>query len=182
MVGWHRPVDRAHGLRAAWLAGQAGRVSHHGESVHAAPVVAALGLVPADSGHRDRPLLHRRREWRAYKVPAEIKPHFFSEDGIAFPIQGMKHYLAAVVRRDGTAALDEMWDERTELASAPVQFDWEAPLEIQAWVDGESVHAEVGRVTLAGKMRNGRLAGGGGTGIVVTEGAVEMSRLRVGPL
>ncbi len=86
------------------------------------------------------------------------------------------------MRRDGTAALVEMWDEQTDLASAPIEFDWEAPLEIRAWVDGESVLAEIGGVTLSGKMRNGRLAGGGGTGIVVTEGTVEMSRLRVDPL
>lgn len=120
------------------------------------------------------------REWSGYKVTAEITPNFFTEAGVAIYVQGMKHYLGAVLRRDSTAVIVEMWDEQIDLASAPVKFDWEAPIAIEVWVEGKTVHAKIGDVSLTGEIKNARL-NSGGTGIVVTEGTVELNKLRVSP-
>ena len=118
------------------------------------------------------------REWCAYKVSAEIIPHFFNEGGVSFYVQGMKHYLSAVVRRDGTAAIVEMWDELIELASAPANFKWEEPLVIEAWVTDGTAYAVIGGVRLSGKIRNRRL-NAGGAGIVLTVGSAGLSRFHV---
>lgn len=121
------------------------------------------------------------REWSEYRVSAEIIPNFFTESGIAIYVQGMKHYLAAVVRRDSTAAIVEMWDEPVDLASGPVEFAWEAPLVIEVWVDRSTIHAEIGGVAFSGEIQNPRLRSGG-TGVVLTEGTVELLRLGVSPI
>ena len=122
------------------------------------------------------------REWKGYRTRAGFIPNFFAEAGVGIHIQGMTYFLAAVVRRDGTAAIVEMWDDSTDLATTSLKFSWEEPLEIETWVEGTTAHAKIGSVTLSGEIRNQRLAEGGGTGLVITEGTAQLKRLAVSPV
>jgi len=123
------------------------------------------------------------RTWSGYRIRAQLTPSFFSEAGIAVYVQGMKHYLAAVVRSDGTAALVEMWDEPTDLATAsfPSGIAWETPMDFEVWVEGRTLHAKVGSQELSGEIRNSRLDSGG-AGIVVTEGTLKVTKIAVSPV
>lgn len=121
-------------------------------------------------------------DWSGYQVSAVIKPAFFTEGGIAIHVRGLKHYLAAVLRRDRTAALLEVYDEVRELATAPLEFAWETPIEIEVSVADGTLRASFAGTELSAQISEPRLVVGGGTGFVVTEGTIEIEHFAVEPV
>jgi ADP-ribosylglycohydrolase len=118
-------------------------------------------------------LIQGTREWRDYRVSADVTPHLADSAGIAARVQGLQRgYLLELVGRH-RVRLVKRWDGETELASAT--FAWEygttyllaldvrGPT-VRGWVDGRLVADVIdddrrlrdGSVALT--VRNGRSA------------------------
>lgn len=121
------------------------------------------------------------QEWHDYRVRATITPRFFSEGGIIIHARGMLHYLAAILRSDGTAALLEVYDAVREIISAPVEFEWESPTAIEVTVERDQLRATIAGAELSGRIAEPRLAAAGGAGIVITEGSILLNEFLVEP-
>jgi hypothetical protein len=118
-------------------------------------------------------LIQGTREWRDYRVSADVTPHLADAVGLAARVQGLERgYLFELVGRHRVRLL-KRWHGETELASS--SFTWEygttyalalevrGPV-IRGWVDGRliaDVIDEDSRLrdgSIALTVRNGRTA------------------------
>ena len=118
-------------------------------------------------------LIQGTREWRDYRVSADVTPHLADAVGLAARVQGLERgYLLELVGRH-RVRLVKRWHGETELASTP--FAWEygttyalalevrGPV-IRGWVDGRLVadviddDARLRDGSIALTVRNGRTA------------------------
>ncbi|HEU4546845.1 MAG TPA: hypothetical protein VFR88_11190, partial [Microlunatus sp.] len=118
-------------------------------------------------------LIQGTREWRDYRVSADVTPHLAEAVGLAARVQGLERGYLLELEGRRRVRLVKRWHGETELAGIP--FSWEygttydlvlevrGPV-IRGWVDGRLV-AEVvdddsrlrdGSVALT--VRNGRTA------------------------
>jgi len=93
-------------------------------------------------------LMQGTRQWRNYRVEADVTPHMAEAAGIAVRVQGLERYYAMLLRRDGKVELVKVLDGEQVMASAP--FEWSfggtyvMTLEVQdshirGWIDGRLV-------------------------------------------
>jgi hypothetical protein len=125
-------------------------------------------------------LIHGTREWRDYRVSADVTPHLSRVAGLAARVQGLRRYYALLLV-PGALRLVKMLDEERILAEAP--FDWtfgerhELSLEvvkgrIRASVDGTPVFDIVDDDR---PLRDGAVA------LVVEEGRTATRVVRIQP-
>ena len=118
-------------------------------------------------------LIQGTREWRDYRVSADVTPHLADAVGLAARVQGLERsYLLELVGRH-QVRLVKRWHGETELASGPLTWEYgttyalalevRGPL-IRGWVDGRliaDVIDEDSRLrdgSIALTVRNGRTA------------------------
>ncbi len=126
-------------------------------------------------------LIQGTREWRNYRVTADVTPHMVKAAGIAARVQGMRRFYALLLYREGKARLIKALDGDTTLAEAdfPWQFGETHELSLQAvghrlqaWVDGR----------LLFDVEDGdRPLDGGGIALVCEEGRTATRAVTVRP-
>lgn len=93
-------------------------------------------------------LIQGTRQWRNYRVSADVTPHMVDAAGVAVRVQGLRRYYGMLLRRDNTAQLIKVLDGETVLASAPFKWmlgeTYEMTLQahgkrLQGWINGEAV-------------------------------------------
>jgi hypothetical protein len=127
-------------------------------------------------------LIQGTREWRDYRVSADVTPHMAKAAGIAARVQGMRRYYALLLSDDGKVQLVKALDGERVLAE--VELDWrfgqthdlalavDGP-RLRAWVDGEELFALVD---------DERPLETGGVALVCQEGRTATQVVRVGPI
>lgn len=127
-------------------------------------------------------LMTGTREWRDYRVSADITPHMVEASGLGVHVQGMTRYIAFLLCRDGKARLVSMFDGEEEIlaeAAFPLTFGRRYEVEVTASqgqfgcaVDGQQVlQASGGHPVLAH----------GGIALVVEEGRTATQNVKVQP-
>jgi hypothetical protein len=133
--------------------------------------------------NEDRGLVSQgTREWTDYRVEATINPALGRNAGIAARVQGMRRYYALLLGSDETVRLVKMDDTERVLAEAPFAWKVFTPYTLSIEVSGEKITASVeGGPTLTASDAGTRLKGGG-VGLVVEDGTLTCSGVRVRPL
>jgi len=127
-------------------------------------------------------IMQGTREWRDYRVTADVTPHMVEATGIAARVQGLRRYYALQLARNHTVQLIRLVDVPELLAESP--FEWAfgethtLALEVRGThlegrVDGEMLF-ELNDTTAP----DGALADGG-IGLVVTEGRTATQALSI---
>ncbi len=133
-------------------------------------------------------LFQGTREWKNYRVKAEVAPALVKAGGIAARVQGMRRFYALFLCEGGVARLVKALDGDHILAKAP--FDWERwkpytlELEVSDAQAGEAAHLRAwidGRL-LFDVQDTQRPLDGGGVAVVVEEGHLLGGAVRVEPI
>ena len=126
-------------------------------------------------------LIQGTREWRDYRVSADVTPHLADAVGLAARVQGLERGYLLELEGRRRVRLVKRWHGETELASIP--FTWEygttyelalevrGPL-IRGWVDGRLV-ADV--IDEDPRLRDGSVA------LTVRSGRTATTAVSVGP-
>jgi len=115
-------------------------------------------------------LMQGTREWRDYRVSAEIRPHLAKSCGIGARVQGMRRYYALLLGPDNTARLVKALDGVAVLGE--IDFSWEYgrtyALELQA--QGTRLQARIDTQLLFDVDDTTCPLDGGGIALVCEEG------------
>lgn len=131
--------------------------------------------------NRGRGLLHvGAREWRDYRVTCTLTPMVATEFGIAARVQGLTRHYALVLRPGNRLLLVRRDHEETLLAET--RFDWtlRTPYELALEIRGSSITGSIDG-TRQIEAEDTALAEGS-LGIVISNGRVNASPLRIAPL
>jgi ADP-ribosylglycohydrolase len=126
-------------------------------------------------------IIHGTRQWSDYNVSAAITIHLGREGGLAVRVQGLRRYYALVLSRDGFLRLVKARDDqRSVLAEQAFSWEFDRPVMMKISVSGTSITCFVdGRPVFA--VRDETLPYlDGGIGLVINEGALSTSEIRVG--
>jgi len=127
-------------------------------------------------------LLYGTRDWKNYKVSADVTPHLACTVGIAARVQGMKRYYALCITQEGKGKLIKVFDE--EIVLNEVNIDWvlgqtyDLALEISdnrltGWINGsELLHAKDASNILED----------GGIALVCERGRTETNKVTITPV
>lgn len=126
-------------------------------------------------------LIHGTREWTDYRVTvSDFLVQLGHPAGVAIRVRGLHRYYAFVLTGAGrTVSLVKAYDEnRIVLASA--SFDWhlDEKYEMSIQAVGRKILGQVGDVQLRAEDDGYK---GGGLGLIVTDGAVSASHVKVEP-
>jgi ADP-ribosylglycohydrolase len=132
-------------------------------------------------------LIQGTREWKDYRVSADVTPHLVKAAGIAARVQGMRRYYALLLGRDGADSghpnvrLVKALDGDSVLAETDLPWlfgaTYDLSLEVigsrlRAWIDGQQVfEVEDNECPLTG----------GGVALVCEEGRTTTQAVRVRP-
>jgi hypothetical protein len=93
-------------------------------------------------------LIQGTREWRNYRVRADVTPHLVTSCGIGARVQGMRRYYALLLCHDGKVRLVKALDGTTELGETELPWEYgqtyllELQVQetrLQAWIDDKSL-------------------------------------------
>ena len=125
-------------------------------------------------------MLYGTREWRDYRLAADVTPHLARRVGIAARAQGMRRYYALLLNRDEqTLQLVRELDGTTVIAQTDFHWELGETYEMELRVFGDALEGRVGDVTLAG--RDASLPSGG-IALVLDEGRSETTAIEVKPV
>jgi len=101
------------------------------------------------------------REWRGYRASVEVLPHMCDAAGLAVHVQGLRRYYALLLRRGGKLELVRFVGKETVLASADVEWEFDAPRKLTLTAcDGEVRGTLDGATALTAKDEDAALATG----------------------
>lgn len=125
-------------------------------------------------------MLYGTREWRDYRLAADVTPHLARRVGIAARAQGMRRYYALLLNRDDQS-LQLVRELDGTRVIAQTDFPWELgeTYEMELHIVGDALEGRVGDVTLA--ARDAGLASGG-IALVLDEGRSETTAVEVKPV
>ena len=111
------------------------------------------------------------RDWRDYRVSADITPHFVKSVGLAVRVQGLERYYALLLCNDGTAKLIKRLDgqERT-LAGKPFPWDYARACYFTLEAHGSRLVGSINGSVLFDVEDNDHPLASGAIGIVCEEG------------
>ena len=122
------------------------------------------------------------REWRDYRVEADVTVHMAEAAGIAARVQGMRRYYALLVRRGGDLALVRVVNEETVLARVPgagPAFGETCRLAIE--VRGDRIACFRDGRLIAQAEDTGSELRGGAVALVCEEGRMASGPVTIGP-
>jgi ADP-ribosylglycohydrolase len=125
-------------------------------------------------------IIHGTRHWTDYTVSSNVNIHLGHEGGLAFRVQGLRRYYALLLSRDGFARLVKTRDgKRTVLAEKA--FDWalEKPHLMTISVRGDRIDASLDGQPVFSVRDDKQGYENGGIGLVINEGALSTSEIRV---
>ncbi len=126
-------------------------------------------------------IIHGTRDWRDYEVLSDVTIHLATEAGIAARVQGLRRYYALLLSRQGKVSLVKVRDDvRTVLADKPFDWSFERPYAVKLSVKGNTIACALDGDTLFTVVDDIDVYDSGGIGLVINEGALSTSEIRVG--
>ena len=127
-------------------------------------------------------LIQGTREWTDYRLDSDMTIHLGRYAGLAARVGGLRRFYAARLHRDGQfQILRVLDDDREVLASTELPWRLEEKVPVSMTVRGRRIIASAGDTVLtADDDQNGYLSSGG-AGLLVSDGAVTVDRIRVTP-
>lgn len=126
-------------------------------------------------------VIHGTREWTDYRVTASnFVVQLGHPAGVAIRVRGLHRYYAFLLTGAGkTVSLVKAYDEN-RIVLASVSFDWslDEQYEISIQAVGSKISGQIGDVQLSAEDNGYK---GGGLGLIVTDGAVSASSVKVEP-
>lgn len=113
-------------------------------------------------------LLHGSRDWRDYRVQADVTPHLVRRTGISGRVQGMRRYYALVLANEGKAQLVRELDGTTVLAETPLALELYRTYALELVVNGSTLVGTIDGETVL-EAEDDALATGG-IALLVDEG------------
>jgi len=87
-------------------------------------------------------LIQGTREWRDYRVEADVTPHLIEAAGVAARVQGMRRYYALLVR-PGRVQLVKMCNVETVLCDAAFEWQLGETLQMEIVVVGDQIKGSI---------------------------------------
>jgi ADP-ribosylglycohydrolase len=126
-------------------------------------------------------LIHGSRDWRNYRVDADVTPHMAAAVGLAARVQGLTRYYALELAGRSTVRLVRRWDEdEAVLASADLAWEFGRRYQLTLQADGRALTAAVDGTELFHVTDDGPGPDSGGIALLVTEGRTATERVSVG--
>ena len=125
-------------------------------------------------------LLHGTRDWRDYRVQADVTPHLVRRAGLAARVQGMRRYYALVLTDQAKAQLVRTLDGDTVLAEAPFEMELYRTYQLELTVCGSTITGSIDGDT-ALRAEDDALASGG-IALLVDEGRTATQTVAVSPV
>lgn len=126
-------------------------------------------------------LIQGTRDWRDYRVSAEIIPLLSKSAGIAARVQGMRRYYALLVCRGDTVRLVKFLEGEQLLGERSFPWEFGQNLRIELQVQGSRIQAWVAGQLLFDLDDQEPALTGGGVALVVEEGCLDCDRVTVRP-
>lgn len=123
------------------------------------------------------------REWRAYRLEAEVKPLLCSAAGIAVCVQGLRRYYSLLLTAGGRLRLTKMLEHEQTLAEAEFAWALEQPYRLALETEAGRLRAGVNGQRVFDVVDTDSDLDGGAVALVVEEGclatwAVSVTALR----
>jgi ADP-ribosylglycohydrolase len=125
------------------------------------------------------------RDWKNYRVNAEIVALLADAWGLAVRVQGRERYYALMFDKvdGGRIKLVRRDHDETILASDRFQWQYDQGYDVDLQVNGSKIEAHVGgRQILVVVDAEGSTLAGGGVGLVVDTGSISTRAVRITPL
>lgn len=126
-------------------------------------------------------LIQGTREWTDYEVQAAIRPHLLKRGGLAARVQGMRRYYGLLLAHNNRLCLVKALDSDTVLAEAPFDWEYDQVYEMSLCVNGQRVIAKVDDEVILDVTDEDQPLTGGGIALVIEEGRLNASAVRVTP-
>ena len=125
-------------------------------------------------------LLHGNRDWRDYRVGADVTPHLARRVGIAARAQGMRRYYALVITDQGKAQLVRELDGTTVLAETELPLELYRTYQFEIVADGATITGQIDGETVL-TAEDSSLAEGG-IALLIEEGRTATQAVRIAPV
>ena len=125
-------------------------------------------------------LLHGNRDWRDYRVGADVTPHLARRVGIAARAQGMRRYYALVITNQGKAQLVRELDGTTVLAETELPLELYRTYQFEIVADGATITGQIDGETVL-TAEDSSLAEGG-IALLIEEGRTATQAVRIAPV
>jgi ADP-ribosylglycohydrolase len=122
------------------------------------------------------------RDWRNYRVNAEIVPLLADAWGLAARVQGRERYYALMFDKTdgGSIRLIRRNHDETLLASERFQWQFDQKYDVDLQVNGRQIEAYVGGKQIFGVLdTDGSTLTGGGVGLVVDTGSIATQAVHI---
>ena len=127
-------------------------------------------------------MIQGTREWRNYRVSADVRPHMAERAGIGARVQGMRRYYALLLCRDNKLRLIKALDGETVLAEANFNWRFGESHDLSLEVDGTRLRAWVdGKLAFDVRDRERPLTGGA-VALICEEGRTATEQVIVQPV
>ena len=125
-------------------------------------------------------IIHGTRAWIDYTVRSVITVHLGDYGGVAVRVQGLRRYYAVRLTRAGQVELVRVRDDTTiVLASAPMELEFETPIDVRVTAVGADLVAEISGTQL--QARDGSITAlhDGGIGLFIANGGLSADEIVV---
>jgi ADP-ribosylglycohydrolase len=120
------------------------------------------------------------RQWRDYRVEAEVMPHMVRAFGLAARYQGQRRYYALLLTPTGLARLLKLHDEEQVLAEKPLDWSWRTTYRLALRVHGNRIEAFIDGQKLFDIKDPYQPLECGGIAMLVEEGQTQVKEVSVG--
>ena len=125
-------------------------------------------------------ILQGSRKWTDYAVEADLMLHLGAYGGVIVRAEGQRRFYAARLTRDGKLQIVRRKDEtETVLTEKPLDIAFETAFTLTVSVSGNRIEAQAGDCVVTAEDA---AFPGGAAGLVVHEGALSATRIRVRPV
>jgi ADP-ribosylglycohydrolase len=120
-------------------------------------------------------------DWSEYRISSRIVPHLFASGGLALGVRSLGSFLSLELSPPGEILIvDRRRGERRVLASSPMAFSWEEPIELSLSCAKGRVDASArGRPVLSAEVD--AASGSGAAGLFVDSGSLSCLDMRIEP-
>ncbi len=123
-------------------------------------------------------LLYGTRDWRDYRVKADVTPHLVRRTGLAARVQGMKRYYGLLLTDDGKLQLVRELDGTTVLAELHCDLELYHTYTFELAVEGKRISGSVDGLSITAEDD---ALSSGGIGLVVDEGRTASQKVVISP-
>ena len=126
-------------------------------------------------------LIQGTRDWRDYRVSADLTPHLVRAAGIGVRVQGLRRYYALLLCADGVLRLIKALHGTRELAAVPLSWEQGHTYRLTLQVEGAHLSAWVDDQPVLEVADDDQPLAGGGVALLCEEGRLAAGPVRVQP-